>query len=305
MKRFWRKSVENNESAVEQAKEPKINDRFGIRGDQRFQSSMAFKAGVGVTASTLCIVLLMRTPEKPTKDHSAVNVPEASQISAMAAAQNLKLDEYSAPSENEKIKDQNRTRSNTIVVRLPGLQKIDRQHSGSIPPGSMVKAILLTGASNGAVRAEIKESLRVQGETLVPAEATVLGHGQSTEDRLIIKFNQIIYRDGSFANIQAQAVDADDKIVGLHGSKVGSYALKFAAAIGLNFVSGMSEGLQEHDAVANQVVNRADVKNALLSGASKATTELANDTMNDIKSKPPTIEVPAEKEIYILFESIH
>ena len=291
--------MDDKESGVQLVGEPKIDNRFGVNMDRKVQSSKAIKIGIASTIVAFVGIAVMKSPEKPTEEHAPIKSPEASQLAL--PQQNINLDSYSAAAENEKMKDQNKKRPATAVVRLPGLQKIDRRHGG-IPPGSMVKAVLISGASNGPVRAEIKEPLQIQGETLVPVGAILLGAGQSGEDRLMVRFSQIIFKDGSFENIQAQAADADDQIAGLHGSKVGSYAMKYGAAIGLNFVGGMAEGLQERDVVGQQVVERPSAKNALLSGTSKATLELANDTMSNIKSKPPTIEVPAGKEILILFE---
>ena len=140
------------------------------------------------------------------------------------------------------------------TVKLPGLQKIDRKRTTPIPAGSMVKASLTTGASNGTVQALVKESLQIQGETVIPEEATLFGSGQSTEERLFIKFTKLVLKDGSSETIQAEAVDSGDKIAGLKGSKVGQYAIKYGAAIGLNFVGGMAEGLQDRDIVGQQIV---------------------------------------------------
>jgi type IV secretory pathway VirB10-like protein len=138
---------------------------------------------------------------------------------------------------------------------------------------------------------------------LIPAGATLLGTGQSTEERLMIRFTQVVFKDGSFENIQAQAADAEDKIVGLRGSRVGKYAMKYATAVGLNFVGGMAEGLQDREVVGQQVVTKPNTKNALLNGASKATLEMANETMTDLKNSAPIIQIPASQEIFIIFEN--
>jgi type IV secretory pathway VirB10-like protein len=295
--------VDDKEPQVDLASEPKIDNRFGVKMDRKVQSSRAIKIGMVATVIGLTAVLMIKSPEKTARDAVEIKPPEASQVSV--SIPNVSFDSYSAPSESERIKGRNKKRAVGVVVRLPGLQKLDRKHTGDIPPGSTVKAVLITGASNGPVRAEVKESLQVQGETMVPAGATLLGAGQSGDDRLIVRFNQIIFKDGSFDTIQAQAADSDDKIAGLHGSRVGSYAVRYGAAIGLNFVGGMAEGLQDRDVVGQQVVTRPDAKNALLNGTSKATLELAQDTMSNIKSKPPVIEVPAGKEILVIFEGSH
>lgn len=290
---------DKNEIVVEEASEPKVEARFGFQKLKGPSSSLTIK--ISVVAIVLCAtgILLMRGPEK-SESTSSVKAPEASQLSGH---QDINLEEYSQTSEGEKIRNQNRQRVSRIVVKFPGLQRIDRKWAGQIPPGSIIKAVLVTGASNGAVRAEAKESLRVQGETLIPQGAVLLGSGQSTEERLFIRFSQLVFKDGTAQNIQGQAADSDDKTVGLKGSKVGKYVLKYAAAVGLNFAGGMAEGLQDREVVNQQVVTKSDTKNALLNGASRAAIEMANETMTDLKNNAPIIQVDAGKEILIIFEN--
>jgi hypothetical protein len=122
-----------------------------------------------------------------------------------------------------------------VVARAPGIK---------IPPGWMVKAKLVSGASNGPVRAELIEDLVVNGSTLAPTGALLLGSGSSTEERLYIRFSKLVFQDGRFQSISAEALEDSDQIAGLKGSKVGHYAARLAAGVGLHFVGGMSEGLQ-------------------------------------------------------------
>lgn len=290
--------MDDKESQVEHVHEPKVEDRFGIKMEKSVQSKRTLIIGAVASVLGIGVMLCFKTPEKPTRTHDGINSPQASDVSG--ANPGVKLDSYSATSENDRLKEQNRKR--VVIAKLPGIQKIERRHTGDIPPGSMVTAVLVTGASNGSVRAEVKEPLQIQGEPFVPAGATLLGTGQSTEERLLIHFRKIIFADGTFDNIQAEAADSEDKIVGLHGSKIGSMALKYGAAIGLNFVGGMAEGLQDRQFVGGQVVSTPDAKNALLNGTSRATLDLANDTMSNLKNRAPVIEVPAGKEILVLFD---
>lgn len=291
--------MQNNEPVVELTTEPHVETRFGFQKAAQTASSKVIKISIYGAGLCLAGVLVMRSPEK-VESTSNVKTPESSQLSQ---THEINFDQYSATQENERIKDQNKKRGASVVIRLPGLQKIDRKWAGQIPPGSMIRAVLVTGASNGSVRAEAKDSLRVQGETLIPQGAVLLGSGQSTEERLFIKFTKLVFKDGTSQDIQAQAADPEDKTVGLKGSKVGRYALKYAAAVGLNFASGMAERLQEKEVINQQVVTKSDVKNALLHGGSKAAIEMANETMTDLKNSTPIIQVEAGKEILLVFES--
>ncbi|OQW53865.1 MAG: hypothetical protein A4S09_06510 [Proteobacteria bacterium SG_bin7] len=287
------------DNAVEISNEPKIDRRFGFAERAEPLSRQKIKTCSIATAISLAVIFLMKGPDRETVHTSGINAPEVSQITTNRET----LNTYSAAQESDQLKEKNKKSRNPNIMRLPGLQKIDRRKANQIPPGSMLKAILLTGASNGPVRAELTEDLRIQGETLIPIGATLLGTGQSTEERLMVRFSQVVYKDGSFENIQAQAADMEDKTVGLKGSKAGKFALKYATAIGLNFVGGMSEASKEKEVINQQVVAPPTAKNALLSGTSKATFEMANETMNDIRNSAPIIHIKSGQEIYVFFEN--
>lgn len=293
--------MENKEQTVEITTEPKIESRFGFGKDNKILSNKTIKYCAIATGISLIIVFLMRSPDKDAQEGPGVKTPDASQVSSNSDRGTFET--YSASQEDSRMKEKNKKGRQSVIVKLPGLQKIDRRKAGQIPPGSLIKAILITGASNGPVKVETTEALRIQGETLIPAGATLIGTGQSTEERLMVRFTQVVFKDGTFENIQAQAADAEDKTVGLRGSRVGKYAMKYATAIGLNFVGGMAEGLQDREVVGQQVITKPDAKNALLNGTSKATLEMANETMTDLKNSAPIIQISAGQNIFVIFEN--
>ncbi len=206
------------------------------------------------------------------------------------------------------------------IARLSSIQRLDGNRTRSfhmtepelisrprnlkaIPPGAMLSAVLISGASNGVVKAETNEPLIVSGETIIQRGSIILGQGASTEDRLKIKFNQIAFRDGTFGGIDAEACDLSDKIAGLKGSKVGNKALNLAGSLGLNFVGGFSQGLQDSVGVGGVVVKSASLKNALLQGASQTAVEESRHQLEEFKNRVPIIEVSPGQEILILFSS--
>lgn len=293
--------MENKDNIVDLVSEPKINTRFGFGKENKVLSSKTIKYCVIATGVAVSSVFLMKAPQKVDSNYNGVKTPDASEVSASQSS--TVFDFYSATEESSRIRESSVRSKRAVIVKLPGIQKIDRRRSGQIPPASMIKAILLSGASNGPVRVEVTESLRIQGETLIPAGATMFGSGQSTEERLIIRFSKVIFKDGSFEDISAQAADIEDKTIGLRGSRVGKYAMKYAAAVGLNFAGGMAEGLQDREVVGQQVVTKPSARNALLNGASKATLEMANDSMTELRNNAPIIHIPVGTEIYVMFES--
>jgi hypothetical protein len=292
--------MENNEINVQETSEPKIGSRFGF-GQERKVSSSVVKIGALGTIGVVVGLFFIRSPDIPPPEGSGVRTPEMAPTGSRT--ETVPVDPYSSAQENEQLKQKNRRKAGKVVVHLPGLQKIDRNPAGKIPPGSMVKAILVTGASNGAARVETKEALRIGGETLIPQGAVLLGQGQSTEERLNLQFRQVVFKDGSFANISAQGADSEDKTVGLKCNRIGREALKYGAAVGMYFVGGMAEGLQDRQANPyGGSTAEPTAKNALLNGTSRATLETANNMLSDIHNKAPIIECPAGKEIYVIFD---
>jgi hypothetical protein len=171
-----------------------------------------------------------------------------------------------------------------------------------IPPGAEAKAVLLTGATNGLIKARLTEAVKVDGTSLLDAGVLLIGQGRSTEERLYIDFKKAVYRDGKSVNISAQAYDSSDTIVGLKGSRVGDLTLKLAASSGLNFISGMAVGLEEPSYNQNGMPLRPSAGDAALSGVSKAAGDQATSYMNDIKNHPPIIEVQSGTVFTVTFD---
>lgn len=185
--------------------------------------------------------------------------------------------------------------------RMTGPKLIARPRNIKIPPGTFIKAELVSGASNGLVKAILKEPISINGETLADAGMVVIGQGNSSDDRLSIRFTRLVSREGVTDTIDAQAADLEDKTPGLKGSKVGAEALKLVAGIGLNFVGGMSEGLQEARGEQGVMVKPPTVQNALLQGAARASIDESRELLNDARNAKPRIEVGAGTEFYLLF----
>jgi hypothetical protein len=185
-----------------------------------------------------------------------------------------------------------------------GPQVIARPRLSQIPPGTFIAAKLISGASNNLVKAELTENLIVNGEVLAPEHSVLLGNGSSTEERLFVQFSKIVFSDGTSEAVSAQACDFDDKIAGLKGSKVSRQVTKIAGGIGLGFLGGLSDGLQDTDVQNGSVVVRPSLKNAMLKGTATAALEQSKDFLNEIKDKQPIIEVKSGTHIYVIFNEV-
>lgn len=181
------------------------------------------------------------------------------------------------------------------VFNLRGLSEI--------PVGSEAKAILVSGASNGIVKARLVTALLVDGDPALPVGTTLFGKGLSQDERLFVEFQKAIFPTGESFAIRAQAFDVTDKILGLKGAFVGTRTKKMGMAIGFGFLSGMAEGLQETS--GSNIWGQAQKKStrdAALSGASKATLDQSQTYLDEVKNSPNIIEVKKGTEFYLIID---
>jgi hypothetical protein len=162
----------------------------------------------------------------------------------------------------------------------------------------MVRSRLLSGASDGLVRAVLTKDLIVAGDVYLRQGTTLLGTGTSGEERLMIKFAKLVFKNGQSMRTSAIACDPADKIPGIKGSDVRGQSARIAGAIGLGFLGGAAMGMQK-DQSENEDPSTRD---AMLNGVSVASLEQARSMTEDIKNTRPKIEVERGTEFYVMFE---
>jgi Bacterial conjugation TrbI-like protein len=187
-------------------------------------------------------------------------------------------------------------------LRIGPIKVLSFVSDKKIPPGAETKAVLLTGATNGLIKARLAEPLKVDGSTVLDAGVLLMGQGHSTDERLYVQFSKAVFSDGKFIQISAQGYDISDSIVGLKGSRVGDIGLKLAASSGLYFLSGMATGLQTPPFDDTGRPRRPTTQDAALNGVAQATSESAKGYMQDIKNRPPLIEVKAGTVFLVTFD---
>lgn len=176
--------------------------------------------------------------------------------------------------------------------------------SSDIPVGSEAKAVLESGASNGIVKARLLSALKVDGEIILPERTTLFGRGKSTEERLFVQFDRAIFPNGESFRILGQAFDVEDKIIGLKGAFVGSRSRKMGMAIGFGVLGGMADGLQTNTSGSNMwgAQEKRSMRDAALSGASKAALDQSQQMIEETKSSPNIIEVKRGTEFYLIID---
>ncbi len=188
------------------------------------------------------------------------------------------------------------------ATKFSGLQVVSRPQLSQIPPGTMVRAKLINGASNGLVKAILTEPLIINEDVVASSGTTLMGNGSSTDERLLIDFTKLIFTDGPTKSIKAQACDLSDQTIGIKGSKIGKYSSMLVAGIGLNFASGLAEGLQESEVQNGVAIKKSDFKNAALNGSAKAAIEQSKEIIEKWKQQKTVIQAKAGTEICILFD---
>lgn len=290
-------SSNSDEKESKLVKAPSVNDNFGkiellIRKKQRW-----FWVSFGIFVFVISIYTIFFT------DSKKVAKKVASKIS-MPKAFDSELTEYDLEKEITKPKDKKpakKIRRKKRVIRYGGPTVISRPLTGDIRPGTMIKAKLITGASDGLVKASITEGLTSNGMEVLPSGSVLIGYGKSQKNRLYISFKQVVFPDGKFTKVNAVAADMKDKIPGIKGSNINHIGGRLAASAGLNFVAGVSDGLKDRTAIQGAVVDRNTLKNAALNGSAVAAIELSKQMLAESKDEPPKIEIDSGLEIYILF----
>ena len=191
--------------------------------------------------------------------------------------------------------------SNSKSEQVEKLKLVVSMVKKDVPPGSMLKAKLISGGSNGTVKAKVTGPLIIDGDVLIEQGATLLGQGQSGQERLFVSFNKLIYPDGRYFDIQAAAHDISDKIMGLKGEKIGRNLLKLGAGVGLGFLAGFA-GAQDDSTAVDNGRNTNRLKNQLYRGASSATQEQSKEFLQAVKDSTSIIEVKEGTSVWIVFD---
>lgn len=271
---------------------------FGKRFFDKCVQTKKFKKRtvLGISISLLTVLLMVLWKKVP-KNFIATH--SVSQIS-------LKLGEFTGkaiivPPLILRIKIESSSYGNG-TFKASKINVVSFVSSGSIPPGAEARAILLSGATNGMIKAQLIEALKVDGVSLLDSGTLLIGDGQSSDERLFIKFNKAVFKNGKFIRISAQGYDMSDKILGLKGSRVGDYTMKLAASSGLYFLSGLASGMKTEEMPLPGQARRLSTTDAALQGLSTAAGEQAKQYLEQMKNKGPVIEVKSGSSFIVTFD---
>jgi hypothetical protein len=192
------------------------------------------------------------------------------------------------------------TGSDYRYSKLEVLNFIDHKN---IPPGAEVLAKLISGASNGLIKAELTEDLKFDGDVFLPRRTILIGKGTSSNERLYIEFNKAVAPGNKAQKIFAEGFDFNDRLVGLKGKKVSDYAFKIAASSGLVFLGAMAEGLQEDQGLNPLGSRKKSMHDAALQGVATSTAEQGRRLIDSMDNQTK-IEVRSDTSIIIIFNEV-
>lgn len=172
----------------------------------------------------------------------------------------------------------------------------------TLPVGTEGKAILVSGGTDGLIKAKLLKPVIVDNEPIIPENAILIGIGKSGDDRLFVEFQKIVLPSGETYKITAQAFENDDRIQGIKGSIVGTRSKKMMMAMGLGFLGGMADGMRENTSGSYFSNQKPTTRDAALSGASKAALDQSEAYLEEMKKSPNIIQVKSGTEFYFIVD---
>jgi hypothetical protein len=275
---------------------PSIQTQFGkglVYANTRKYPTWVLATGIVLCASMVIPLFLGGPPKK--EEVEGISTPNLD----LSAIKKIEIPFFSAErAEAEKQKE--RRQAKVPIQKYVGLQSIDPIIDLEIPAGCEAKAKIITAATDGPVQAELLEDLVSDGKIYLKAGAILKGMARTNDDRLDVAFNIVKISDKK-VKVQAQALDPDDHIPGVQGSKWSYYSKKFGVAIGFSMAAGATEVLQDKEAVGNSVVTKPTMTNAVLNGVHQATSDISRDELEKAKKSSSIIKLRPQTEIIISF----
>jgi type IV secretory pathway VirB10-like protein len=291
---------------AEQKSEAKVlSDQKRTKFDQIYNKLNSFygKYAVGAVFVILFVILLL-SDEQDLLNEGSQNHESgfSNEITSTQGNESPDLIAFDSPGLQTTGSGPNQVGGVQPSAKIAGPKLVRRVLNLNVPDGAMTDAVLITGARSGPVKATLTSELRSRfGERLLPADTTILGTAQATGDRLQIRFAKAILPDGDVVTISADALDSGDNIPGIKGSFIARQGLVLAGSIALNALSGVADGLQENEAVGLGITKKANTRNALLNGASRASLDQAKELTQDFRESSKSIAVAAGTKIIVLF----
>lgn len=215
-----------------------------------------------------------------------------------------------APSKEDKPRVAETRKSFQINYRAK--QVIERSDfSGPfLPVGTEFIGRLMTSIDTrelGTTKIELPYGGSFQGNELLPRGsilfATVRYDGNG--EKVFLDIQSGTYPNGEEFKIRGEILSARDFSPGISGDYHGTFSSRVASQLGLNFVTGLSDTLQEKEALGSggfsggTITTKPTLKNGLLAGVSKVTGIEAQRMASELSGQKPYVTIESGKELIV------
>lgn len=202
---------------------------------------------------------------------------------------------------NSNVLSKEKVRRRDRIAPRPEIQIISFGSANNVPIGSELNAVLVSGATDGLVKAKLSKPLIQDGEVILQSGTNLLGRGRSGDERLFVEFTKAISPTGETIAFRAQAFDESDRIQGLKGAVVGRRTKKMAGAVAFGMMGGLAEGFKDSGG-SIYLPRRPSARDAALNGASRAALDQSKAYLDEMKNSSNIIEVRSGQEILVIVD---
>ena len=157
------------------------------------------------------------------------------------------------------------------------------------------------------IKIEVPYGGSFQGNELLPKNSILFAvvRYDGNGEKVFLDIQSGTYPNGQQFKIRGQALDAKDFSPGIRGDFHGMLSNRVAGELGLNFVTGLTDTLQEKESLGGggfapgSVTAKPTLKNGFLVGVSKVTDSEAQRMSSELSGQKPYITIEEGKELIV------
>lgn len=228
-----------------------------------------------------------------------LNTPVTEAMKTLFAAGKRHID-----AEKQKAQQQKHTK---VSIKYWAPQIVGEDENGTLRAGAKLIGFLknpIDTRAESLVRVVLPRGGSANGVDIDPGSVAVGNFSYGGSGNIVyLKFSRLDPPDnGTPKKVSASALDAANFAPGIKGEEFTNSGDKVAASIGLNMFSGMADTLTDRESLGNSyngVQTKANMKNALLQGISKASQDEATRAATSIEQQRSYVTIPEGKEMII------
>ncbi len=190
-----------------------------------------------------------------------------------------------------------------IVSKGAGRVSVDGLPMGSTFTAKLVNTVL-SSDNEAPVIAEVTDDVMPKNSLVIPRGSRAIGQASfdETAQRLKVRFHTLVYPEGDQHALSGLGLlpDGSSGLLGDYHSK--AFQKQAGRFVG-DFVSGLASGMiQKNEGPLRMAYNPGSLKNGLLNGVSKSTSDQARQYSDEMASTHGYLEVPSGSVFLIYLE---